>query len=70
MRPNLFSTFATLLVTYMQHIRFWLSIDSGAGAQFAAAVGRSAKEEEITRRLVGLDTPLERLRAATGDSQA
>lgn len=53
----------------MQHIRFWLSIDSGAGAQFCAAVGRSAKEEEITRRLVGLDTQLGRLRAATDDSQ-
>ena len=53
----------------MQHIRFWLSIDSGAGAQFCAVVGRSAKEEEITRRLVGLDTQLGRLRAATDDSQ-
>ena len=54
----------------MQHIRFWLSIDSGAGTHFSAAVGRSAKEEEITRRLGGLDTPLGRLRAPTDDSQA
>jgi hypothetical protein len=29
-------------VTHMQHIRFGLSIDSGAGAHFSAAVGRSA----------------------------
>ena len=54
----------------MQHIRFGLSIDSGAGTHFSAAVGRSALEEEITRRLVGLDTQLGRLRAATDDSQA
>ena len=52
----------------MQQIRFGLSIDSGAS--FCAAVGRSAMEERITRRLVGLDTPLRRLRAATADSQA
>lgn len=49
---------------------FGLSIDSGAGAHFGAAVGRSAMEEEITQRLVALVTELGRLRAATEDSQA
>jgi len=51
----------------MQQIRFGLSIDSGAS--FCAAVGRSAMEEETTRRLVGLETQPSRLRAATDDTQ-
>ena len=54
----------------MQHIRFGLSIDSGAGVHFSAAVGRSAMEEEITLRLVSPNTQFGRLRAATDDTQA
>ena len=51
----------------MQHIRFGLSIDSGAGAHFSAAVGRSALGPLALLNV--LETHLGLLRAPVAQSE-